>query len=260
MAAAAFVWQAMRMDYERLMADTYDAQYAVIRDPSGDAVYYAGLAAQTGGPVLELGCGTGRVLLPIARTGLACTGVDPSAQMLRVLRSKQPPANLTLVQSSMQTLDLPERDFAFAYMAFRAFQHLLTVDDQLEALTRIRAHLQADGLLAFDVFEPILARIAVAEEPEQVQPAFEQDGRLIQRRVNVRRDHTTQVNDVAFHYFEVESGRELGIERVAMRWSYRYELEHLLVRAGFVPLRWSSDYHGGPYVARGDIVVVARRA
>lgn len=248
------------MDYERLMADTYDAQYAVIRDPSGDAAFYAGLAAQTGGPVLELGCGTGRVLLPIARTGLSCTGVDPSAQMLRVLRAKQPPANLTLTQGSMQTLELPERNFALAYIAFRAFQHLLSADDQLEALTRIRDHLEPDGLLALDVFEPILARIAVAEEHDQTQPPFEQDGRMVQRRASIRRDHVTQVTEVVFTYFEVESGRELGTERVDMRWTYRYELEHLLARTGFVPLRWSSDYVGGPYVARGDIVVVARRA
>lgn len=248
------------MDYERLMADTYDAQYAVIRDPSGDAAFYAGLAAQSGGPVLELGCGTGRVLLPIARTGLACVGVDPSAQMLRVLRAKQPPANLTLVQATMQTLDLPERGFALAYMAFRAFQHLLTVDDQLEALTRIREHLRPDGLLALDVFEPILARLAIREEPEQVQPAFEHEGRMVQRRVNIRRDHVQQINDVVFRYVEVESGRELGVEPITMRWIYRYELEHLLVRAGFEPLRWSSGYDGGPYVASGDIVVVARRA
>jgi ubiquinone/menaquinone biosynthesis C-methylase UbiE len=86
------------VDQERLLADTYAAQNALIRDRSGDAEFYARLAAQTGGPVLELGCGIGRVLLPIARTGVACTGVDPSEPMLRVLRAKQPPDNLTLVR------------------------------------------------------------------------------------------------------------------------------------------------------------------
>jgi ubiquinone/menaquinone biosynthesis C-methylase UbiE len=248
------------MDYERLMADTYDAQYALIRDPCGDVAFYAGLAAQTGGPVLELGCGTGRVLLPIARTGIACTGVEPSAEMLRVLRSKQPPDNLTLVQGSMQTLDLPERGFALAYMAFRAFQHLLTIEDQLEALTRIRDHLKPDGLLALDVFEPNLAQIAVAEALDRSQPPFEHEGRMVRRVVEIRRDHVRQVIDVLFRYVEVEGERELGAERLPIRWVYRYELEHLLVRTGFEPLRWSSGYDGGPYVARGEIVVVARRA
>jgi hypothetical protein len=110
------------------------------------------------------------------------------------------------------------------------------------------------------VFEPQLARIAIAEESEQPQPPFEHEGRMVSRYVAIRRDHTRQLTDVRFRYVEVDSGRELGVEQVFMRWIYRYELEHLLVRAGFEPLSWSSGYDGGPYVARGEIVVVARRA
>lgn len=247
------------MDYERLTADTYDALYAGIRGPSGDAGFYAGLAANAGGPVLELGCGTGRVLLPIARSGIACTGVDPSADMLRVLRSKGVPENLTLVQGNMQTLDLRERGFALAVIAFRAFQHLLTVEDQLEALGRIREHLRPGGLLALDVFEPDLSTTAVAEQVIDNQAPFEHEGRMIRRLIEIRRDHVRQVIDALFRYVEVDGGRELGAERIPMRWVYRYELEHLLVRTGFEPVSWSSGYDGGAYVARGDIVVVARR-
>ena len=248
------------MDYEELMAQTYDAQYAVIRDPSADRQFYAGLAAETGGPVLELGCGTGRVLLPIAATGVPCVGVDPSAQMLRVFRSKDIPPNLELVQGAMQTLALGRRDFGLAFSAFRAFQHLLTVDHQLEALTRIREHLRPGGWLALDVYEPDLARMALVEEGETEQPPFEQGGRRVRRSFRVRRDHRTQVADLVFSYRDLETGEVLGEERVSMRWTYRYELEHLLVRAGFAPFRWSSDFEGGPYEARGDIVVVARRS
>lgn len=247
------------MDYEQLMAETYDAQYAVLRDPSGDAAFYAGLAEETGGPVLELGCGTGRVLLPIARRGLRCTGVDPSPQMLRVFRSKELPPTLRLVQQPMQELSLPERDFRLAFVAFRAFQHLLTVEDQLEALRRVRDHLAPGGLLALDVFEPNLARLAAVEEPESPQAPFRHAGRTVQRLVRIRRDHATQVTSVWFRYVDVDTGEELGTEPVSMRWVYRYELEHLLVRSGFEPIRWSSGYDGRPYLASGDIVVVARR-
>ena len=59
-----------------------DEVYALLRDPSGDIGFYRSLARETGGPVLELGCGSGRVLLPIARGGLACTGIDSSRAML----------------------------------------------------------------------------------------------------------------------------------------------------------------------------------
>jgi hypothetical protein len=85
--------------------------------------------------------------------------------MLEALRAKDPPANLTLVQARMEALDLARRDFALATAPFRAFMHLLTVDAQLAALTRIRDHLCADGWLALDVFDPDLARMAVGAWP-----------------------------------------------------------------------------------------------
>lgn len=66
-----------------LIAQNYDASYAVSRDPSGDARFYRELAQEVGGPLLELGCGTGRVLLPIARDGLACVGKDSRATSSR---------------------------------------------------------------------------------------------------------------------------------------------------------------------------------
>ncbi len=76
--------------YGELIAQTYDALYARLRDPVGDVAFYRELAVETGGPVLELGCGTGRTLLPIARTGIQCVGLDASRAMLRVLRAKAP--------------------------------------------------------------------------------------------------------------------------------------------------------------------------
>ena len=246
-----------------LIADTYDAQYAATRDPVADAGYYAGVAARAGGPVLELGCGTGRVLLPIAHTGVPCTGVDPSEAMLRVFRAKQPPAHVTLVQARMQELALPEQtrgSFGCALIPFRAFQHVLTVPDQLEALTRIRDLLRPGGVLALDVFEPQLASIAVAEPEPAVQATIEHEGRRIARHVRITRDHVAQLNHVAFDFRDADTGASLGVEHVKMRWFYRYELEHLLARTGFRPTRWSSDFAGGPYVAKGNIVVEATRA
>jgi SAM-dependent methyltransferase len=77
-------------EYEAVHARWYDrGAYA----PRTDAVFYRDLARATGGPVLELGCGTGRVLIPIARDGLACVGLDTSPAMLEAAR-QDPPANL----------------------------------------------------------------------------------------------------------------------------------------------------------------------
>src|SRR6185436_20781947 len=132
-------------EYEGVLARNYDALYGVMRDPSGDAAFYRALAQESGGPVLELGCGTGRVLLPIAALGIPCAGVDASPSMLAALRAKNPPPTLELVQASMETFDLGERRFRLVTCPFRAFQHLLTVDAQLAALANIRRHLAPGG-------------------------------------------------------------------------------------------------------------------
>src|SRR5690606_27677430 len=97
------------------------------------------------------------------------------------------------------------------------------------------------------------------DDPETPQEPFEVDGRRIVRSYAARRDRATQTMAVTFRFVDAESGEELGREEIGVRWIYRFELEHLLWRAGFEPIRWSSGYDGRPYDGRGDIVVVARR-
>jgi SAM-dependent methyltransferase len=158
--------------YERVIARNYDAVYSVIREPSGDAAFYRDLARKAGGPILELGCGTGRVLIPIADEGIECVGLDSSPEMLAVLRAKQPPACLSLVEGRMERFDLGDRRFHLVTAPFRAFSDLLDVDAQLACLACIRRHLVPGGLFAFDLFDPKLARTALAEEPEQLAVTF----------------------------------------------------------------------------------------
>lgn len=95
-----------RDGYESIIARHYDALYALMRNPSGDVAFYRELARASGGPVLELGCGTGRTLLPIAQAGIDCVGVDASPAMLDIFRAKPLPANLELVEAHMERLEL----------------------------------------------------------------------------------------------------------------------------------------------------------
>lgn len=242
---------------DRLLAETYDAVNATVRDPSGDRAFYAGLADTCGGPVLEIGCGTGRVLLPIAEAGHEVVGVDPSEAMLAIARRRLP-AGATLVCGMAESLDLPRRDFALATFPFRSFMHLETPDDQLEALGRVHAHLRPGGWVALDVFEPKLE--SFAQDVQRGEMTFTWEGRQVLRKATITRDRVLQHNRVHFDFVDPETGEVLGSSSFVMRWTFRYELEHLLVRAGFTPLRWSSGFDGRPYEAEGDIVVVARRA
>jgi len=245
----------MSDEYEGVLALNYDALYGVMRDPSGDAAFYRALAQESGGPVMELGCGTGRVLLPIAALGIPCVGVDASPAMLAVLRGKNPPPNLELVQGRMESFDLGGRRFPLITCPFRAFQHLLTVDAQLAALANVRKHLAPGGAFAFDVFDPKLAWIAAPADTERLDATFMIDGVETRRFASTRVDLATQVMEVTFRF---EPAQTDGNTIVRLRWFYRYEIEHLLARVGFTDLTIYGGYDRRPWKPEGETVIVAR--
>jgi len=247
-------------DYAASIARSYDGDYALLRDPVGDRQFYAQLARDAGGPVLELGCGTGRVLLPIAREGIECVGLDLSPAMLDVFRAKVPPANLSLVQASLTDFDLGGRRFRLVFAAFRVFQHLLTIQEQLAALACARRHLAPGGLFVFDVFAPKLSRIELPEEPETQDVAVRDGDDVVRRFVAVWRDQAAQVQRVRLRHERWRAGAKLSEEtaEIRMRWFFRYEVEHLLARAGFEPIAFYGGFDRRPYDGTGEIVAMAR--
>jgi len=238
-----------------------DSAFESFRTPSGDVEFYRGLAREAGGSVLELGCGSGRVLLPIARDGFACTGLDSSDAMLGELARKSPPENLRCVRGTMQDFDFGSQRFPLIFSAFRSFQHLLTVEDQLSCLQAVRRHLAPGGRFAFDVFAPKLERIAVFDEKE-FEEARWRDGEVeIVRWASVRRDPAAQIMDVTFRYERHRPGSPAESHSVStrMRYFFRYEVEHLLFRAGFSSVEVFGGFDRRPYdYFSGETVVIAK--
>jgi len=245
--------------YGRTTARFYDAAYHDNPNVGRDAEFYRALAREGAGPVLELGCGTGRVLLQIAADGFPCTGLDASRHMLDALRAKSSFPNLRLVHAPMQRFDLGGDRFGLVYSAFRAFQHLYTVEDQLGCLACVRRHLAPGGRLAFDVFQPRLARMAQPEEPEFLELRFEHGGESVARFTRVTRDPVAQVISVHFRYERSRDGQPLGEAHFRMRWFWRYELEHLLVRAGFREIEIYGDFDRSPVGPDSPAFVVVAR-
>jgi SAM-dependent methyltransferase len=247
--------------YGPVTARYYDAEYAVVPALGPDAAFYRELAHAADGAVLELGCGTGRALLPIAGDGLPCTGLDASDEMLGALRAKRPPPNLRLVCAPMQRFDLGGERFALIFSAFRAFQHLDTVEAQLACLSCVRRHLEPGGLFAFDVFHPGLARIAQLEEPEFEELRFPHEGDEVVRYTSITRDVGRQVQRVRFRFERRRGGQVVGNElaEFAMRWFYRFEIEHLIARAGFELAALYGDFDRSPFTgASPSIIALAR--
>jgi SAM-dependent methyltransferase len=243
-------------EYEGPLARTYDALYAVMRDPANDVAFYRGLAQQAGGPVLELGCGTGRTLLPIAALGLPCVGLDASPAMLAALRAKDPPPNLELVEGRMESFDLGGRQFPLVTCPFRAFQHLLDVPAQLAALANVRRQLAPGGSFAFDIFDPKLALLAAPPGEERLEATFALDGVQTRRFGRARPDLAAQILEVTFR-FDPPVGE--GSTTVRLRWFYRYEIEHLLARAGFTDITVYGGFDRRPWQPERETVIVARQ-
>lgn len=247
--------------YGPVTARYYDAAYAVHPALGPDVQFYRSLAREAAGPVLELGCGTGRTLLPIAADGIPCTGVDASQAMLNALRAKQPPRTLRLACATMQSFDLGADRFTLIFSAFRAFQHLYTVEDQLACLARVRRHLAPGGLLAFDVFNPRLSRIGLLEEPEFEELRFPHEGDEIVRYTSLTRDLGRQVQHVRMRYERRRGGEVVGNDVVEfdMRWFYRFEVEHLLARAGFELLALYGDFDKSPFTGASPAIIALAR-
>src|SRR3954467_13568075 len=136
--------------FDRL-ARYYDWEH---HDYDADIPLYLDFARRTGGPILELACGTGRLMVPLLESGERVVGIDSSAPMLDRARQAIGRAGLsgraTLHQADVRTLDLGQR-FRLAIFGLDSFGLLLTIDDQLAALRRIYQHLEPGGLLVLDL-------------------------------------------------------------------------------------------------------------
>ena len=253
------------------VAQLYD-QFVPYRERP-DLDFFVQEAVQSGGPVLEIGCGTGRVTLPTAQAGLTITGLDVSTHMLDVCRQAlkgESPAvqeRVSLFEGDMRDFDLGE-DFALVTSPFRPFQHLLTVEDQLSCLDCVRRHLVPGGIFILDIFNPSLSSLTadnLDQEVDEESPFTTPEGIQVRRSHKVTtRDYHNQIQNVELiYYLTYPDGREERIVHAfPMRYLFRYEAEHLLARAGFEVLDLFADYQRAPHDStnRGELIFKAKRA
>lgn len=253
------------------VAEFYD--YVVPYRERQDINFFVDLAKASSAPVLEIGCGTGRVMIPTARAGIEIVGLDSSASMLAICREKltHEPAEvrerIKLVEADMRQFDLG-REFPLVTIPFRPFQHLVSVEDQLTCLATVRRHLAPGGKLVVDLFNPSLPHLVddrLLEEFNREPPFTMPDGRKVLRRHHIlARDLFKQTQDVELIYrVTYPDGREERlVSRFTMRYLFRFEAEHLLVRSGFEVEAVYGDYDKSPYGLKypGELIFLARKS
>ncbi len=249
--------------YEQIMADLYDDDYAVARTPSGDVDFYVEAAKNANGPVIEWGCGTGRILVPTAQAGVSIVGVDQSVAMLEKVHAKLAGTSLDarVVEGDMRTSRV-EGEFALATVPFRAIAHLETVEDQLAAFANVARHLRPGGQFIVDFFNPRLDLLGAAWGPRLGIDRADGRGGRVRRYEKAEPNVAQQINRLTFRW-ELEDKHGQVEEQEAsfnMRWYYRFELEHLLVRSGFVVNTVWGDFRGRPFEdGCPEIIVVSHR-
>jgi SAM-dependent methyltransferase len=226
-----------------------------------DIPFWTEVARQAGGPVLEAGCGTGRILLRLIEAGLDADGFDSSAPMIERLQAKARAAGrrARAVVADMREFSLPRR-YARVICAFNGFAHCETTEDQVRALGRFREHLEPGGAAVLHMSYPGPKYWA---EPDGV-PVLETETRVPSS------GHTLQLWDTRFkdpvaqlQRSEIEM-REVGASRrtaashrfaTSQRWVYRFELELLFRAAGFARWAISGGFDGKPLTSPEDQMI-----
>lgn len=220
-------------------AKLYDLFYD---DFAEDLEMYRGFAERTGGSILEIGSGTGRVALALAEAGHAVVGLELSDAMRAVAQQKAERAGVAarveFVAGDMRHFKL-DRHFGLIIVPLNTFLHNLTLDDQLATLRRIKLHLKPGGLLVLDCFNPDPAQAADDRRLLVQRSVIDQDtGQTALLMLSRATDWGQQLQEIT--YIIDRTDHDGVVQRAVLpamfRFIFRHEL-HLLLKAGGFDLK-----------------------
>ena len=241
----------------------YDQAY---RRRRHDVRFYTELAVRYGGPVLELGVGTGRVALAIAKAGIEIVGVEPMVPMLDRAHERlerQPRAirdRVELREGSIERLRL-RRKFPLVIAPFNVWMHLYTREEIERGFATVRHHLERGGRFAFDVLLP--DPVSLARDPSRGYRGGEvrhpRDGERYRYREYFSYDPAMQVQTVVMDFEHPDEVRRSFCTPLTQRQFFPAELEALLFYNGFEVESHDGDFDGEPIsMATESQVIIAR--
>jgi SAM-dependent methyltransferase len=249
-------------DYD-LIAPFYDSEHAQFDE---DLDLYRNFAELCSGSLLELACGSGRLLLPLAREGHTLTGVDTSERMLALaqarLQEEHLSSRVTLVQQDMCTLRLPQK-YSLAFIALGSFAHLTTRKAQQQALAAVRAHLTKGGTFIVDISNTDARYLEQMSGQILLQGSWQRDdGSLLTHMVSPASSHTQHLLELTHFYDQHVQGGPINRTLVTTHLYLfeRSEMELLLEQAGFVVKDVYGDYDLGPFTLESQRMIFIAEA
>lgn len=258
------------LDHDNLEEFAHPVDYD--RADPGDAgvVFYSALALEANGPVLELACGSGRVTIPVAKLGLPVTGLDIVPGMLALARGKSAGLPVRWVEGDARTFELREH-FRLIFLTGNSFQAFVTNAEQAAVVRRAHAHLDDEGLFAFETRNPLLPNRKTREgffptletlRGETSRPSYvNADGWEVRVATTQVYDHVAQVLHVTGVKRWRDGEREhTRVTRTALRYTFPQELAALVRHNGFHILRQFGDWNEEPLAATSpSIITVCRK-
>ncbi|VAW78079.1 hypothetical protein MNBD_GAMMA15-1113 [hydrothermal vent metagenome] len=217
-----------------------------------DVPFYCALLKDRPGPVLELGCGTGRVLLELARTGVEAVGIDLSAAMIERARERAIAENLniTLALADLRNFDLGQT-FELVLMPFNVLNHLLDDDSLQRTFNTIARHMTPESRLVVDTFQP--SPDFLTNEPEKRRKILRYLDPYSQKEVELFEENhyepAAQLNRIVWSY-TIDGVEDARLDELTMRLFHPREIDAWLERSGFRIENKFGDYDGRPFDAR----------
>lgn len=248
------------MDYPEYFAQFYDIIYDSIRSHV-DTDFYLDRIKQAKGPVLEIGCGTGRFFSKAIKQGADIYGIDTSKSMVKFLFRKIDPVHHKRISiQGAADFSFPFR-FDLIIAPFRVYSHLLTFEEQLSALNNAFDHLSDNGRLIFDLYVPDPGMLAsgltnIVDFEGEYMP-----GRKMSRTVTMKADIVNQISDITMVFkWDEENIQKMESWNFKFRFYYRYELEHLIARSKLTLEKIYGDFNGSDLTGDSkEFIVVCRK-
>lgn len=218
--------------------------------------FYRAAADQQRGTVLELGCGTGHKLIPIASDGHPCVGLELSPDMLAEARRKAEELGVEVewLQDDMRTFDLG-RTFDLVLIAANSLLHLHTAEDLVDCLTSVRQHLAPGGRLVLDVFNPSITLLAQADGVRRRRETLsfvDPDHGVVRVDVEETYDAATQVTRGTW-FFSTDSEPDFIVVPLEIRSIFPQELPLLLSLSGLRVVERFGSWSRAPFTADAPI-------
>lgn len=246
--------------YPGFFARFYDLIYHHVRD-GVDNNFYLNKIIKTNGKILEVGTGTGRLLIEALEIGADIYGIDISSSMLDILKVKlnEEQKHRISLQNIVDFTSGFKYDLIIA--PFRVFMHLIEKRDQLKALNNAYHNLNPGGEFIFDAFVPDLKMLITGLDKMKDFDEEYETGNRVRRIVSTKPDLMNQIINVTFTIEWNEGTSNFSREwNTPMRYFFRYELEHLVERSQFEEYNIAGDFYGNPLCpASNEFIVTCRR-